>query len=298
MFWLIVAVLCAFFTALSDILCKIFMERRGEDGLSTLFVRWFFVIPFVIPFVFTNWQKIDLKLLALYLVAIPLEIIAAYFYMRALEISEASFVLPFQSITPIFIPLFSIFILDDKYSWYGLGGVFLVVAGSFIILKSANSYGEEKLKVDQLKVKKSSDMKAVFMMILSSLIYSFTSVIGRYLALHIDPIFFGSTYMLSNSIIFSAIFLSLQKEKVRLIKLIKPDKLSLLIGATMGIAVITHFAAISKIETAYMIAIKRTSILFSVVLSKFFLQDKEFRKRFEGALLMLLGVMIISFAVK
>jgi EamA-like transporter family. len=101
--------------------------------------------------------------------------------------------------------------------------------------------------------------------------------------------------MLANSIIFSAIFLPLQKEKM---KLIKPDKLSLLIGATMGIAVITHFVAISKIETAYMIAIKRTSILFSVVLGKFFLQDKEFRKRFEGALLMLLGVIIVSFAVK
>lgn len=288
MLWLFVAFLCAFFTALSDILCKIFMEKRGENSLSTLFVRWFFVIPFVIPFVFTNWQRLDPKLLALYLVAIPLEIIAAYFYMKALEISEASFVLPFNSITPIFIPLFSIFVLDDKYSWYGLGGVFLVASGSFIILKSANSHSE-------LKVKKSSDMKAVFMMILSSLIYSLTSVLGRYLALHLDPIFFGSTYMLANSIIFSAIFLPLQKEKM---KLIKPDKLSLLIGAAMGIAVITHFVAISKIETAYMIAIKRTSILFSVFLGKFFLQDKEFRKRFEGALLMLLGVIIVSFAVK
>jgi drug/metabolite transporter (DMT)-like permease len=290
MFWIFVAILCAFFTALSDILCKIFIEKRRENGLSTLFVRWFFVIPFIIPFVFTNWQKIDLKYLVLYFVGIPLEIIAAYFYMKALEISEASLVLPFQSITPIFIPLFSIFVLDDKYSLYGLGGVLLVVAGSFIILKSANSSG-----LEQLKGKKSSDMKAVFLMILSSLIYSFTSVLGRYLALHIDPIFFGSTYMLSNSIIFSVIFLLLRKEKV---KLIKPDKLSLLIGITMGIAVITHFVAISKIEAAYMISIKRTSILFSVVLSKFFLQDKEFGKRFEGALLMLLGVIIVSLAVK
>jgi uncharacterized membrane protein len=66
----------------------------------------------------------------------------------------------------------------------------------------------------------------------------------------------------------------------------------------MGIAVITHFVAISKIEAAYMISIKRTSILFSVVLGKFFLQDKEFGKRFEGAFLMLLGVIIVSLAAK
>ena len=290
MFWIFIVILCAFFTALSDILCKIFIEKKGESGLSALFVRWFFVIPFVLPFVFTNWQKTEPKLLALYFVGIPLEIVAAYFYMKSLEISEASLVLPFQSITPIFIPPFSIFILDERYSWYGLGGVLLVAIGSFIILKSANSY-----TVEQSKGKKSSDMRAVFLMILSSLIYSFTSVLGRYLTLHLDPIFFGSTYMLTNSIIFSAIFLLLRKEKVNLIK---PDTLSLLIGATMGIAVITHFVAISKIEAAYMISIKRTSILFSIVLGKIFLQDKEFRKRFEGALLMLLGVIVISFAIE
>jgi uncharacterized membrane protein len=53
--------------------------------------------------------------------------------------------------------------------------------------------------------------------------------------------------------------------------------------------------ALSLVETAYMIALKRTSILFAVILGYLFFRERYVGFRLTGALLMLLGVVIITF---
>jgi multidrug transporter EmrE-like cation transporter len=53
--------------------------------------------------------------------------------------------------------------------------------------------------------------------------------------------------------------------------------------------------ALSQLETAYMIALKRTSILFSVVLGYFFFKESYFGLRLVAAGLMLTGVCLIMF---
>jgi drug/metabolite transporter (DMT)-like permease len=53
--------------------------------------------------------------------------------------------------------------------------------------------------------------------------------------------------------------------------------------------------ALSQIETAYMIALKRTSILFAVIFGYFIFKEKHILIRLFAVILMLAGIFIITF---
>jgi len=53
--------------------------------------------------------------------------------------------------------------------------------------------------------------------------------------------------------------------------------------------------ALNQIETAYMIALKRTSILFAVILGYFIFKEKHVLVRLFAVILMFAGIFIITF---
>jgi len=80
---------------------------------------------------------------------------------------------------------------------------------------------------------------------------------------------------------------------------IKPEKITIsiwIIGFFNALMMVSHMIAIKYIQVAYMIAVKRTSLLFGVVFGYLFFQEKEIGKRLFSACLMLVGVILILFA--
>lgn len=279
MIFLGVAILCGFLTALSDIISKLFMERERKDSVSALIARWLFVLPFLTPLMMkrTEIQKIDWQIALLYLLGSFLEVLSAYLYLKSLEIGEASYALQFQAITPALIPIFSPILIGEKYSFLGIIGIIIISVGSFALVRSENK----------------KNLKSALLMITSATIYSITSVIGRYISTKIDPLFFGSTYMyLSTSVMLALIYKIYGKEKIK--ESIKISKLTVLLGITTALAVITHFLAISKIEAGYMIALKRTSVVFSVILARFILGERRFFSRLSFSIVIAIGIFLIG----
>jgi drug/metabolite transporter (DMT)-like permease len=68
------------------------------------------------------------------------------------------------------------------------------------------------------------------------------------------------------------------------------------VGLTQTIMVLSHMWAIHLITAAYMIAVKRTSLIFSVIYGKLIFKEKEITQRLAGASLMVLGVGLIVLA--
>ena len=62
----------------------------------------------------------------------------------------------------------------------------------------------------------------------------------------------------------------------------------------MAASILCHFHGISLAPAAYLIAVKRTSLLFSVLYGWFWLKEEELYTRFAGAGLMVLGVTFIT----
>ncbi len=68
------------------------------------------------------------------------------------------------------------------------------------------------------------------------------------------------------------------------------------LGLTQTIMVLSHMWAIHLITAAYMIAVKRTSLIFSVIYGKLIFKETEITQRLAGASLMMLGVGLILMA--
>ena len=69
--------------------------------------------------------------------------------------------------------------------------------------------------------------------------------------------------------------------------------LFLLIGASQALMALCHFKAVSMILVAYMISVKRLSLLLSVVFGNLFFHEEHLKARLFGSSLMVAGVVLI-----
>jgi len=67
-----------------------------------------------------------------------------------------------------------------------------------------------------------------------------------------------------------------------------------LVGLLMAVMAVTHFMAIARIEAAYMVSVKRTSVLFGMLAGAWLFRDMNFRQHLPAAVIMLMGVFVIS----
>jgi drug/metabolite transporter (DMT)-like permease len=76
-------------------------------------------------------------------------------------------------------------------------------------------------------------------------------------------------------------------------QIFKNFKMNLLIGTLVGLATYSIFTAYNYAPIAYVIAIKRTSILFTVILGRMIFNEPSFGRRVTGAVLALIGIVLI-----
>ena len=58
----------------------------------------------------------------------------------------------------------------------------------------------------------------------------------------------------------------------------------------------THFLALQRVEVAYMIAVKRTSLLFGIIYGVLLFRETGLSTRLPAGLLMIAGVFVILLA--
>lgn len=283
--WLFLAVLAAFSLATADALTKKHFSRLSayEMGITrlTYTLPWLVIALFFIP-----WPCLDRTFFLAFGAALPLEVLAFLCYMRAIKISPLSLTLPFLAFTPVFIILTGRLILGETVTGLGIAGILCIVAGAY------------SLNLSQARTGVLEPFRAIFrepgsvLMLLVSFIYSITSTLGKLAVLHSNPYFFGVSYYMLLALLMLS-FLSLAKN-ARAENLLKNPRAGLMVGAFMAIMVISHMLAISLVEAAYMIAVKRTSLLFGVLYGAWLFREAKITERLAGALIMMVGVLIIG----
>ena len=81
----------------------------------------------------------------------------------------------------------------------------------------------------------------------------------------------------------------------RLRVLVERPMAALGVGALMAVMVVTHFLAISAVEAAYMIAVKRTSLLFGILYGALLFRERHLGRNLVAGSLMVAGVAMIAF---
>ena len=295
-FWLPVALVTAFSSATGDTIVKAKFSHFSSGDMSI--VRVMSPLPFLIPILlYIPWPETDAVFWQTIIIVLPFEILALLLYMKAIKSSPLSLTIPFLAFTPMFIVLTGWLVLGERLSLEGILGISLTVTGAYILNFSQTTFGLL------------APFKAIFrekgsrLMLMVAAIYSLTSVLGKKAIIHSEPVFFACFYLVILGVLTPlAIFFrtKLSGDKRSVFAFLKHKDKGMWkgfwgVGLAQAVMVLTHMWAISLAPAAYMIAVKRTSLLFSVFYGKIIFKETETLQRMLGAVIMLLGVAVIAY---
>lgn len=283
--WFLLSLFCAFFTASADALCKKSLLESNEYLIA--WVRIGFAAPFLLVLLpFIEIPRPDIHFFLAMLLLVPLETIALILYMKAIKISPLSITLPFLALSPIFMIFTSSLILGERLGKYGVAGIVLTAVGAYLLNVRTTRKGIwEPFRAIRRE-------RGSLYMIIVAFIYSITSNLGKMAVLHSNPLFFAATYLPILSVIFFPVLLWKNHGKMK--QIFSHGVLFSPIGFAIALATITHFLAVNCAEVAYVISVKRMSLLFGIIYGAFWFRETNIWERLIGSTVMIIGVIIIT----
>jgi drug/metabolite transporter (DMT)-like permease len=218
-----------------------------------------------------------------FLASLPLNGIGFVLYMQAIKLSPLSLTLPYLAFSPVFMILTGSLLLNEMPNSWGVAGILTTCIGSYIL----------NLNAKQRRI--TAPLTAIFkepgswMMLIVAFIFSIAAVVGKKGILHSSPLFFTMSFFT----VFNLSFVLLLRlfGKIRFSTYLKQPLKGLIAGCLLFAHALCHGFAISLTKAAYMISIKRLSILFGVVYGGVIFKEPRIFIRFMGALLMLSGAL-------
>lgn len=283
MIWALYSLLSAFSWATTDAFTK--KISKADDYILTL-ARFLYATPFVLLLLFfIPIPKLDNTFWYVLALAIPVEILAWILYIKAIRHSPLSLVSPFLTFTPAFLVFTSFVILEELPTLIGFFGVLLVVAGAYILnLKEFNKGILEPFKF-------AFKEKGCIYMIIAAFLFSITSVLGKILVQKSSPLFFSAIYLPLLTIPFLLIALFTSRKNMMQLK--SNFNSLFFIGLFFALMTIFHLLAVQLVIVPYMISIKRTSSIFSVLYGHFLFKEKNIKEKLFGTFIMLIGAALI-----
>ncbi len=286
--WLTIALACAGFTALCDAVSKQIMKDNDEwlTGTVILGIGSVLLLPL---FLSLELPPVTPELIVLLIVAWPLEIAAYYWFLSAIRMAPLSLTVPLLAFTPVFTLFISEITLNEAVSVQGGIGVMIVTLGAYLL--NADLIRGHILAPIRALVSNPGSRR----MLLVACIWSFTSALGKKGVMLYGPLPFGLVLMFGVCVSFTIIsVVRLVTSQVK--PVLKPQYVWLVPLGGLFIAgmEITHFVSISMAPVAYMISVKRLSLVFGVILGRLFFKEVNIRYRLLGAFVMVTGVFLIS----
>jgi len=292
MLWVFFALLTAFSLSTADALSKRAMapdrSTQGQAKSDEYVIAWVregYALPFIaLAFFFIPIPHLDKTFWLSVLVLLPLEIAALILYVKAIKLSPLSLTIPYMALSPVFIIIIAFSLLGELPDKSGFAGIFLITVGAYLLNAKASSLGLLG------PIKAIAKERGSVLMIIVAIIYSVTSTIGKIAVQHSSPIFFGFFYPLLLTIALSIVV----GAKGTLHGVVSRPATFLTIGIFTAIMILSHFLAISMADVAYVISIKRTSLIFSVLYGWVVFKEVDIGERLLGSGLMLAGIVSIT----
>jgi len=285
--WFFIALGCALLTAGCDAVSKRIMQDIDEwtTGAMVLLVSGVALLPLISCMEF---GPVSLDLLVVLAVTIPLEVLGYYFFLSALRLAPLSLVLPLLAFTPVLTALTAFVMLGEQIGGYGVVGIGLVTVGAYI------------LYTDPGKFNPAAPIKAIFSspgsrrMLMTAAIWSLTVTLGKKGILIYGAIQFGFLIIVFAAVCFGAMSLVRLKLGVaRVDPTVYVAVLFVLAGVLMAGAQVTHFVSLSMAPVAYMISVKRISMVFGVIFGWLFFNESNIGYRLIASSVMVGGLFFL-----
>ncbi len=284
--WVVWALLSAFMAASNDALTKRVLVSHNEYLIAWLRLVW--SLPFfLLALAFVPFPGLDKVFFLAFFTALPLEVTAAVLYVKALKASPLSLTLPFLSLTPLFLIVVPYLILGETISPVGALGVLMIAVGSYTL----NIRELRKGILEPLKA--ITQEKGSLYIMGVALIYSVTATLGKMAIAHSSPVFFGVTYNAALAIAITPLTLYKNRGDLGLWSHRAAVTGSLLPGFCHAAGILAHMIAISLTQVAYMISVKRLSLVMGVLYGWLLFKETNIRERLVGTILMVGGFVLI-----
>jgi uncharacterized membrane protein len=273
-----------------ETLSKLLMRDNDEWTTGTAMVV--LALPFLLPLlVGRGTLPLSRDLMVLIAIQIPFEVLAYYLYLSAIRTTPLSLSVPYLSFTPVFTILTAALLLQESISTQGFLGILMVTAGAYVL--NIERYVHHPLAPLKAIFKSSGSRR----MLMVALIWSLTSTLGKKGVQLSDPMFFGAFYMTTLSIPMLAIAGWRIKRNAATVNLKGRNSIWLMLGGlATALSMIAHFHAIQLAPVSYMISVKRTSLVFSVLYGGLIFKEEQIGRRLLGTSIMLSGVVILYLA--
>lgn len=284
MLWLFLTITTALAVSTQDAWIKKFFSDLDAYHMAA-FPMLYSLPMFLVTAFFIPRPPLDAVFYACILVALPLNSLAILMYMQAIRISPLSLTIPYLAFTPVFMLLTGFLILKETVNYWGIFGIVLICIGSYVLHLQP---GRPSILAPFQAMQKE---RGSWLMLTVAFLFSLAAVVGKKGIIHSSPLFFIVAFFLLNNI--CLLLLLVMIDKVRLSDLTRRPAKGLVVGTVLYVQAVCHGYAISMVQAAYMISIKRLSILISVVYGRLIFNESNIRSRFIGACWMLAGALLI-----
>ena len=218
-----------------------------------------------------------------------LNVLAFWLYTRAIKTSDLSLTVPLVTLTPLFMLVTSPLIVQEYPTWGDAIGVLLLIGGSYVLNSKANSGDSVWAPFKAIATNPGSRM-----MLGVAFLWSITSNVDKVGVQNSSPLAWAITLF---TVISAAMFpLAMRRGWRGLSEALPQAKRLTLTGLLNALGVGCQMAALTLVPVTQVIAVKRMSALFAVLLGVFVLGEEGLRSRLLGAGIMVLGVALISLA--
>lgn len=263
-------------------------SKRASKTIDPLLVTWFNnLIPAIAfsPVLFFIELTFNREFITALIISGFSNIATATLYHRAISKGDISEVVPMLSFTPLFLLLTSPFLINETPDAAGLLGILLITGGSYIL--NLKDYRRNFLAPFRSLYKNKGTRYMLFVAIIWSISANYDKIGIRATSVW-QYAFFINLFVVTGTTL-----MLLFKKKLQFTEINKEKKNLFLVGILTAMGFFFHMNALSLTLVAYVIALKRTAGLISVFLGHFFLDEPHLKKRFAGALIMFIGVVIL-----
>lgn len=285
--WLWLALACAFATASGDAFTKRLLA--GYDAWEITVVRLAWTAAVLLPWLaIAPWPDPDPRLWLWVAALLPLDIAAMLLYMRAISVAPLHDTLPYLAFTPVLTAATAWLVLGETVTARGLAGVCLVTAGGYLLNVDTAAGRRWRPLAPFARMRRAPGPR---LMLGVALLYSLTSVLGKGALAYVPAAYFAPLYF---TMLGAATIAVAGAARPRaLAALWRRPLAQLVVTVFFAAMVVTHFLAIERIEAAYMIAVKRTSLLFGIVYGALLFREPHPLRHLAIGGLMVAGVALI-----
>ncbi len=284
--WIVLALLTALAESLKDVWAKrLLMERTDFITVAWSLHAFAALLLFPLAGIVDGLRFTAATLPVLGIVATANAIVVVL-YMFALRFGELSEVVPLLTLTPAFMLLTSPLLLGESPSWIGVFGVAAIVTGAYVLQwQGAQQRWYEPFAVLVRR-------PAARAMLAIAIIWSITGNLDKLGVASATPLVWG---MLTNAGIALLLLPIVVWRRRRSAPRRKGGVRQLFLLGVFGATVtFSQMTAITMTLVPYVIAVKRLSILLSVLWGGLLLGEQQFRRRLVAAAIMVIGAVVLT----